>query len=231
MVSEACCNRDRTQAVFPDPVIPAIMEVKGCSKRNRWHFCENIGTVWNEVRPALRCVDIKCLCILSFLLKDFWQMEQNQLISTPQEQNVDWERGRMWSIYIGFQAIKLYCFLPAPPAPPPPPPHFYCFPSSTTTATSLLISLHLHHHRHHHRHHHISIVLFHHQRHHHISIVFPPPPQPRHFYYFPSTRFYKRIPTAILSSFCSNVSCSEQQSWFSSTVSWSPCFLHSNYMH
>ena len=29
MVSEACCNRDRTQAVFPDPVIPAIMQVKG----------------------------------------------------------------------------------------------------------------------------------------------------------------------------------------------------------
>ena len=42
MVSEACCNRDRTQAVFPEPVIPAIMEVKGCSKRNRQHFCENI---------------------------------------------------------------------------------------------------------------------------------------------------------------------------------------------
>ena len=125
----------------------------------------------------------------------------------------------MWSIYIGFQAIKLYCFLPAPPPPLPPPPHFYCFPSSTTTATSLLISLYLHHHRHHH----ISIVLFHHQRHHHISIVFPPPPQPRHFYCFPSTRFYKRLPTAILSSFCSNVSCSEQQSWFSSAVSCLPC--------
>ena len=199
MVSEACCNRDRTQAVFPDKVISAIMEVKGCSKRNRWHFCENIGTVWNGVRPALRCVDIKCLCILSFLLKDFWQTEQSQLISTPQEQNADWERGSMWSIYIGFQAIKLYCFL----------------------------SLHLDHHRHYH----ISIVLYHHQRHHHMSIVFPPPPQPRHFYCFPSSRFYKRLPTAFLSSFCSNVSCSEQQSWFSSTVSWSPCFLHSNYMH
>ena len=110
MVSEACCNRDRTQAVFPDPVIPAIMEVKGCSKRNRWHFCENIGTVWNGVRPALRCLDITCLCILSFLLKDFSQTEQNQLMSTPQEQNVDWERGRMLRIYIDFQVIKFYCF-------------------------------------------------------------------------------------------------------------------------
>ena len=58
---------------------------------------------------------------------------------------------------------------------------------------------------------------------HHISIVFPPPPQPPHSHCFPSTRFYKRPPTAILSLFCSNVSCSEQQSWFSSTVSWLPC--------
>ena len=113
------------------------MEVKGCSKRNRWHFCENIGTVWNGVRPALRCLDITCPYILSFGLKDFSQTEQNQLVSTPQEQNVDWERGRMLSIYIGLQAIKFQCFLP-----PPPPPH------------SVLFSLH--HHHHHHRHHHIS---------------------------------------------------------------------------
>ena len=168
MVSEACCNRDRTQAVFPDPVIPAIMEVKGCSKRNRWHFCENIGTVWNGVRPALRCLDITCLCILSFLLKDFSQTEQNQLMSTPQEQHVDWERCRMLRIYIGFQAIKSYRF-------PPP---------SATTTTFQLFSLH---------------------HHHHISIAFFPPPPPPHFYCFPSTRFYKKLPAAILSSFCSNV--------------------------
>ena len=154
MVSEACCNSDRTQAVFPDPVIPAIIEVKGCSKRNRWHFCENIGTVWNGMRPALRCLDITCLCILSFLLKDFSQTEQNQLLSTPQEQNVDWERGRMLRIYIGFQATRFYCF--PPPIPPlPPPPHFYCFPSTTTTTTTtattfLLFSLHHHHHDRHH---------------------------------------------------------------------------------
>ena len=30
--------RSITQAVFPDPVIPAIMQVKGCSNRNRCHF-------------------------------------------------------------------------------------------------------------------------------------------------------------------------------------------------
>ena len=194
MVSEACCNRDRTQVVFPDPVIPAIMEVKGCSKQNRWHFCENIATVSNGVRPALRCLDITCLCILSFLLKDFSQTEQNQLMSTPQEQNVDWERGRMLRIYIGFQATKFYCFpttttttttttfllfslhhhhhrhhisIVSPPPPwPPPPPHFYCFLSTTTTTTFLLFSFY---------------------HHHHISIVFPlPPPPPPHFYCFPS---------------------------------------------
>ena len=176
MVSDASCNRDRTQAVCPDPVIPAVMEVKGCSKQNRWHFCENIATVRNGVRPALRCLDITCLCILSFLLKDFLQTEQNQLMSTSQEQNVDWERGRMLRIYIGFQATRFYCF--PPPRPPlPPPPHFYCFLSSSTTTTTatttkfLLFSVH-HHHHHHHR----------------ISIVFPPPPPPPpHFYCFPST--------------------------------------------
>ena len=165
-----------------------MMEVKGCSKRNRWHFCENIGTVWNGLSLALWCLEITCLCILSFLLKDFSQTEQNQLMSTPQEQNVDWERGRMLRIYIGFQATK-----------------FYCFPTTTTTTTTfLLFSLH---HHHHHHHHHISITTFHHispppptpppphfycfpshnhhhHHHHHISIVFPPPspPPPPHFY-------------------------------------------------
>ena len=198
MVSEACCNIDRTQAVFPDPVIPAVMEVKGCSRQNRWHFCENIATASKGVRPALRCLDITCLCILSFLLKNFSQTEQNQLMSTPQEQNVDWERGRMLRIYIGFQATRFYCF--PPPRPPlPPPPHFYCFLSSTTTTTTattfLLFSLHHHHHHHHisvvfsstttttttfllfflyhHHRHHISIVFLHHQNH-LISSVFPP---------------------------------------------------------
>ena len=81
--------------------------------------------------------------------------------------------------------------------------------TSLPTTTFLLFSLHHHHHHHHHRH--------------HISIVFPPPPQPPHFHCFPSTKFRKRLPTAILNSFCSNVSCSEQQSWFSSTVSRFPC--------
>ena len=41
--------------------------------------------------------------------------------------------------------------------------------------------------------------------------------------FFFATRFYKRLPTAIFSSFWSNVSCSEQESWFSSAVSWLPC--------
>ena len=136
MVSEACCNSDRTQAVFPDPVIPEIMEVKGCSKRNRWHFCENIGTVWNGVRPALRCLDITCLCILSFLLKDFSQTEQSQLMSAPQEQNVGWERGRMLRIYIGFPAIKPLLKPPLPPSP-----HFCCFRPSSSSSFLLFFLL------------------------------------------------------------------------------------------
>ena len=125
----------------------------------------------------------------------------------------------MLRIYIGFQAIKFHCFLP---------PHFYCFSSTTTTttfllfspttntaaATFLLFSLH---------HHHISIVSLHHHYHlrHHITIVFYP--SPTRFIFFSSTRFYKRLPAAFISSFCSNVSCSKQQSWFSSAVSLLPC--------
>ena len=174
------------------------MEVKGCSKRNRWHFCENIGTVWNGVRPALRCLDITCLCMLSFLLNDFSQTEQNQLMSAPQEQNIDWENASMMRIDILLKAIKFnsfppppplsycvppppppphfYCFFPPPP-PPPPPPHFYCFPK----LLFLLFSLHHHHYHHHisvvflhhhHRHHNSIVFLLHHHHHHHISIVF-----------------------------------------------------------
>ena len=113
----------------------------------------------------MRSLDITCLCILSFLLKDFSQTEQNRLMSTPQEQNVDSERGRMLLIYIGFQAIKFNCF----PPPRPPTPHFNCFP--TTTTSFQLFSLDHHHHRH------------------HISIFFPPPPPLPHFYCFPPPKW------------------------------------------
>ena len=61
--------------------------------------------------------------------------EQNRLMSTPQEQNVDREKRRMWRIYIKFSGHKIplfsllllliYIVLPSPP--PPPLPHFYCF--------------------------------------------------------------------------------------------------------
>ena len=120
---------------------------------------------WNCLkwaRPALRCLDITCLCILSFLLKDFSQTEQSQLMSTPQEQNVDWERGRMLRIYIGFQAIKFYCF--PQPKPPLPPPHFCCFLSSSSSSFLLFFLL-------------LLLLLL-------ISIVFPPPPPPPHFLLF-----------------------------------------------
>ena len=103
---------------------------------------------------------------------------------------------------------------------------FPLFSFSTTSATAttfLLFSLH-----HHHHHNKSTAFLHHHQYHHHISIVFPPPPPP-HFYcflsfahsshFFFSTRLYKRLSTAILSSFCRNASCSKQQSWFSPAVS------------
>ena len=104
----------------------------------------------------------------------------------------------MLCIYIGFQATKLYCFPSPKPPLPPPPPHFYCFLSSSSPSSSFLLLF-------------LLLLL--------LISIFPPP----HFYCFPSTRFYKRLPTAILSSLCSNVSCSEQQSWFSSAVSCLPC--------
>ena len=50
---------------------------------------------------------ITCLCMLSFLLNEFSQTEQNQLMSTSQEQNVDWEKGRILRIYIGLLLLLL----------------------------------------------------------------------------------------------------------------------------
>ena len=151
-------------------------------------FVEGIGTVWNGVRPALRCWHITYLCMLSFLLKDFSQTEQNQLMSTPHEQNVDWEKGRMLRIYKGlllhhhhisivFHHLSpphFYCFLLAPP-------HFYFFPPPPPPP------------------------LFYHFYHHHISV-------------FSSKSFYKRREITIISSVCSDVSSSEEKPRFSSTV-------------
>ena len=96
------------------------------------------------MRQALRCLAITCLCMLSFLLNDFSQTEQNQLMSASQEQSVDREKGIMLLIYTGllldilsFTTTTFLNFLPPPLPPhfycflpPPPPPHFYFFPSS-----------------------------------------------------------------------------------------------------
>ena len=106
-------------------------------------------------------------------------------------------------------------------------------PRMAVKLTFLLVSLYhhisiafLHHHNHHphhisivffhhHHRHHISIVSFHHHlnitvvslhHHHHphyISIVFYA--SPTRFICFFATIFYKRLPTAIINSFCSNV--------------------------
>ena len=40
------------------------------------------------------------------------------LMSTPEEQNVDWKRGWTSRIYIGFQVIKFHCFPPPPSSNP-----------------------------------------------------------------------------------------------------------------
>ena len=144
MVSEACCNRDRTQAVFPVPVIPAVIEVKGCLEWNRRHFiCENIGTVWNRVRPALRCLDITHLFILSFLLKDFSQKEQTE----PTHGNSSGAKCRLkisenvahlyrFSVHkiLSFSLLLLLSLLISfifPPPPQPPPHSIVFYPSPT----------------------------------------------------------------------------------------------------
>ena len=124
-------------------------------------------------------------------------------MSTPQEQNVDWDRGDMLRFYIGFQAIKLYCFpsttttfllffsSATTTTATATATTFYCFPLTNATATTSTFLL-------------FSILLL------LVSFSF-------------SSRFYKRLPTAIISSFGSNVSCTKQQSWFRSAVSWLPC--------
>ena len=121
---------------------------------------ENNRILWHFKTISMRIM-------LSFLINDFLQTEQNQLMSAPQEQNVDWENASIMRIDIVLKAIKFNSF---PPPPPPPPPHFYCFPSTTTTTTFLLFSFFLL----------LLLLLL-------ISIVFPPPPPPLHFYYFSSS--------------------------------------------
>ena len=101
------------------------------------------------------CVDITCLCMISFVLNDFSKTEQNQLMSTSLEQNVDREKGRMLRIYIFLLLLlpsfttttflffsfsttitsRFLYFLPPPLPPqfyrfllPPLLPHFYFFP-------------------------------------------------------------------------------------------------------
>ena len=155
----------------------------------------------------------------SFRLKDFSQTEQNQLMSTPQEQNVDWDRGDMLRFYIGFQVIKFYCFpsttttfllfssSTTTTTATATATTFYCFPLTTTTATTTTFLL---------------------------SSFSTTTATATTFYCFPlttttattatfllfsillllvsflfSSRFYKRLPTAIISSFGSNVSCTK----------------------
>ena len=155
----------------------------------------------------------------SFRLKDFSQTEQNQLMSTPQEQNVDWDRGDMLRFYIGFQAIKFYCFpsttttfllfSSSTTTTTATATTFYCFPLTTTTATTTTFLLS-------------------------SFSTTTTTATATTFYCFPlttttattatfllfsillllvsflfSSRFYKRLPTAIISSFGSNVSCTK----------------------
>ena len=100
----------------------------------------------------------------------------------------------------------------------PPPPRLYCFRSSFSSSVLLfsllllLISI-------------VSLLLLN-------SIVLPPLPPPPHFYCFPSTTttttfllfHHNKCKQFIrLSSLYRYVSCSEQQSWFSSAVSSLSC--------
>ena len=121
-----------------------------------------------EIGWDQRCLEITCLCMLSFLLNDFSQTEENQLMSTPQEQNVDWERGRMLRILYRFSGHKIPLFPPTSTTTT-----FLFFSSSSTTTTTFLSS----------------------------------------------KSFYKRRQITPISSVCSNVSSSQEQPQFSSTVS------------
>ena len=76
------------------------------------------------------CLIITCLCMLSFLLNDFSQTEQNQLMPASQEQSLDREKGRMLRIYTGLLLV-LPSFTTTT---------FLLFSFSITTITFLLFS-------------------------------------------------------------------------------------------
>ena len=163
-------------------------------------FFEDIATVWNGVRQALLCLIITCLCMLSFLLNDFSQTEQNQLMPASQEQSVDREKGRMLRIYIGLLLV-LPSFTTTT---------FLLFSFSITTITFLLFSF-------------STATTF-------LYFLPPPRTTTTFllfssfttsakFLFFPFKSFYKRPYFTTISSVCSNVWSCQDQPWFSSTVS------------
>ena len=127
------------------------------------------GKLWGETSLA-----ITCLCMLSFLLDDFSQTEQNQLMSTSQEQSVDREKGRMLRIYIGL-LLLLPSFTTTTTT------TFLLFSSSITTITFLLFSF-------------PTTTTFLYflppslPPHFYCFLPLPPPP---HFYFFPSSHSIK----------------------------------------
>ena len=60
---------------------------------------------WKDARSETAQNHMPLHAILS--TKRVSQTEQNQLMSTSQEQNVDWEKGRMLRIYIGLLLLLL----------------------------------------------------------------------------------------------------------------------------
>ena len=122
----------------------------------------------------MRCLVITCLCMLSFLLNDFSQTEQNQLMSTSQEQSLDREKGRMLRIYIGlFLLLDLPSFTTTT---------FLLFSSSITIIAFLMFSFSTTT---------TTFLYF-------LPPLLPPhfycflpPPPPPHFYFFPSSHSIK----------------------------------------
>ena len=114
------------------------------------------------------CLIITCLCMLSFLLNDFSQTEQNQLMPASQEQSVHREKGRMLRIYIGLLLV-LPSFTTTT---------FLLFSFSITPITFLLFSF-------------STITTFLYFLPPPRFYCFLPPPPPPNFYFFPSSHSIK----------------------------------------
>ena len=153
MACEDCCNRDWTQNVFPDPVIPEMAEVKGCWNRNCRHFCRKVGIVWTWVKLTLLCLEFMSLHTIflarffgignssnSYRLLESWFQTERKIWMSHIYRRLHDTTTAYLLFYCHDRRRHHHIFIVSLPSRPP---QFCCFPTATTTT---FVVFHCHHH-------------------------------------------------------------------------------------